>query len=62
MIEHLPRFALALGLFLSQPAQAAPDLKAMHGVWRGTIGNLTVHACYDAAEHSNEASTSTCDG
>lgn len=46
--------ALALGLFVSQPAQAAPDLKEMHGVWRGTIGNLPVQACYDAAEYSND--------
>ena len=54
MIGHLPRFSLALGLLLSQPAQAAPDLKAMHGVWRGTMGNLPVHACYDAGEYSSD--------
>ncbi|HMI39705.1 MAG TPA: hypothetical protein VK485_00565 [Sphingomicrobium sp.] len=54
MIGHLPRLALALGLFLSQPAQAAPDLKTMHGVWRGMIGNLPVHVCYGASEYSND--------
>ena len=54
MIKCLSRVALALGLFLSQPAQAAPDLKAMHGVWQGTIGNLPVHACFDAGEYSND--------
>ena len=42
------------GLILAQTAQAAPDLEAMHGVWRGTIGNLPVHACYDAGDYSNE--------
>jgi hypothetical protein len=44
----------AIGLLLSQPAQAAPDLKALKGVWRGTIGNLPVHACYDAGDYSND--------
>ena len=42
------------GLLLAQTAQAAPDLEALHGVWRGTIGTLPVQACYDAGDHSNE--------
>jgi hypothetical protein len=43
-----------VGLMLAQPALAAPDLKAMHGVWSGTIGNLPVQACYEAGDYSNE--------
>ena len=54
MIKHLSHVVLALGLFVSQAAQGAPDLKAMHGVWQGTIGNLPIHACYDASEYSND--------
>ena len=46
--------AAAIALLAAMPVQAAPDLKAMHGVWRGTIGNLPVHVCYDATEHSND--------
>lgn len=42
------------GLLLAQNAQAAPDLKALHGVWSGTIGNLPVQVCYDAGDYSNE--------
>ncbi len=52
-MRRLAAISLALGLFLSQPARASPDLKAMHGVWQGTIGNLPVHACYDAGEYSS---------
>lgn len=44
----------AIALLAAMPAQAAPDLKAMRGVWQGTIGNLPVHACYNASEHSND--------
>ncbi len=54
MIGHLTKFALAVGLFLSQAALAAPDLKTMTGVWRGTIGDLPIQACYDAGEYSND--------
>lgn len=42
------------GLLLAQNAQAAPDLKVMHGLWSGTIGNLPVQACYDAGEYSTD--------
>lgn len=49
------RLIVALfGLLLAQNAQAASDLKAMAGVWSGTIGTLPVQACYDAGDHSNE--------
>ena len=54
MKDALAAIALALGLLLSQPAQAAPDLKAMHGVWQGTIGKLPVRACFDTSEYSND--------
>ncbi len=38
---------------LSQPA-AAVDLKAMEGVWEGTIGSVPIRACYDAGAYRNE--------
>jgi hypothetical protein len=46
-----------LGLLLllsAQPATAAVNLKTMNGVWEGTIGTLTVRACYDAGTYRNE--------
>jgi hypothetical protein len=43
-----------VGIILTQPALAASDLEAMHGVWSGTIGNLPVQACYDAGDYSNK--------
>lgn len=39
---------------LAPPALAATDLKAMEGVWKGTIGTLPIRACYDAGEWRNE--------
>ena len=48
---------LIFGLFvllLAQNAQGAPDLKALQGVWSGTIGNLPVQACYKAGDYSDE--------
>ncbi len=53
-MHRLAVLSLALGLFLSSPAVAAPDLKAMHGVWQGTIGDLPVRACYEAGESWDE--------
>jgi hypothetical protein len=46
--------AAVAALLLAQPAHAAPDLRALHGVWAGTIGNLAVHACYDAGKYRDE--------
>lgn len=43
-----------VGMMLNQAALAAPDLETLQGVWSGTIGNLPVHACYDAGEYSNQ--------
>jgi hypothetical protein len=42
------------GIMLAQPALAAPDLEAFHGVWSGTIDSLRVQACYDAGDYSSE--------
>lgn len=53
-MRGLVAVSLALSLVVPQPARAAPDLKAMHGVWQGTIGDLPVHACYDAGESSDD--------
>ena len=50
-MRHLLLLAAPL---LATPAAAAVDLNAMHGVWKGTIGRLPVHACYDPGEFRNE--------
>ena len=43
--------AILLGIFVAQPAAAAPDLKNMHGLWEGSIGALPVRACYDSGAY-----------
>ena len=54
-MRQIKRLVIGLfGLLLAQTAHAAPDLKAMHGVWSGTIGNLPVQACYNASDYTND--------